>query len=420
MVLEPAGGSVDARLIAVLLQLLAESHGAGGPLGLGQVVGPAGVGAGAVLAVKVDGVVQAAAVEDVSAGKGLFPCFLFVDGLAENVDAGLEARGLGPGQVALEHGIQHQGAGLVAPVADADDDEGGARLLDLLPIHLLLVAGHVDAEGHVVLPDAVGVEVVDLVVDGLQAGQALMGGGVVVVGLVPLGPPAGIGRGLPLGEQPVEQPVEEPAQAVFLIPVDVLVFQHGVELVRGQGDPAAGVGGDGGGLIAGGQRVLGRGGLGHLLEAGLRGPHLRQPVLFLYICLGQGGGRLRPGRGRLFRRRGALLRRSLGRRGFFRRRDFHSGGSLLRFGGLGGCLRLGRLPGRTGLRLGCLCHGGRSRQGLRLLRRGLLIHGPRFHQQDLGLKHGGRVSRSPRHREGQGNDCRCHALAQIAAPSRSF
>src|SRR5699024_6100662 len=181
MVLEPAGGSVDTRLIAVLLPLLAERHGAGSALGLGQVVGPAGVGAGAVLAVKVDGVVQAAAVEDVSAGKGLFPCFLFVDGLAENVDAGLEARGLGPGQVALEHGIQHQGAGLVAPVTDADDDEGGARLLDLLPIHLLLVAGHVDAEGHVVLPDAVGVEVVDLVVDGLQAGQALMGGGVVVV-----------------------------------------------------------------------------------------------------------------------------------------------------------------------------------------------------------------------------------------------
>ena len=425
MVLEPAGGSVDARLIAVLLQLLAEGHSAGGPLGLGQVVGPAGVGAGAVLAVKVDGVVQAAAVEDVGAGKGFLAGLVLVDGLTEDVNAGLEARGLGPGQMALEHGIQHQGAGLVAAVADADDDKGRAGLFDLVPVHLLLVAGHVDAEGHVVLADAVGVKIIDLVVDGLQAGQPLMGRGVVVVGLAALGPPAGISRGLLGGEQPVEQPVEQPAQAVLLVPVDVLVRQHGVELVRGDGDPAAGVGGDGGGLIAGGQRVLGGGGVGHLLEACLGRLGGGQAVFFCKFRLGQG-------RGRLCRRfLGGLFGGSRCRRGLLR-----GGRGFCCFLYRGGCLRLGLRCGLSRLSGG---HRGRpehrrfrlrrlrlclDRRGLCGLRPGklrfLVVYGPRFHQQDLRLKRGGRIARGPRHHEGQGDDCRCNALAQIAAPSRSF
>ena len=120
----------------------------------------------------------------------------------------------------LEHGVQHQCAAAVAAVADADDDELDARRLDLLPVDVRLIFGDVDAEGGVLL-DTVGVEVIELVVDGLDARDRLVGVLVIIVGLAAHGAPAGIDRGRSRGAAVIvsfpEQEAPQPAQQAVLV-----------------------------------------------------------------------------------------------------------------------------------------------------------------------------------------------------------
>ena len=145
----------------------------------------------------------------------------------------------------LEHGVLDQvSRSAVAPVADADDDEAHAGLFDLVPVQPGLILGHVDAKGHVVLFNAVGIEIIQLAVNGAQTGDLFVGVLRIVVGLAVLGAPAGVGRSRFLflilaAEQPVEQP---PEKAVFVSQVDALrlgIFQRAgiqrlLDLFRGQ------------------------------------------------------------------------------------------------------------------------------------------------------------------------------------------
>ena len=145
----------------------------------------------------------------------------------------------------LEHGVLDQvSRSAVAPVADADDDEAHPGLFDLVPVQPGLILGHVDAKGHVVLLYAVGIEIIQLAVNGAQAGDFFVGVLRIVVGLAVLGAPAGVGRSRFLflilaAEQPVEQP---PEKAVFVSQVDALRLgilqragiQRLLDLLRGQ------------------------------------------------------------------------------------------------------------------------------------------------------------------------------------------
>ena len=98
----------------------------------------------------------------------------------------------GIGEMLFELGVLHQRAGTVAAVADADDDELDTGLLGLLKVDAGLVFGDVDAEGGVLL-DTVGVEVIELVVDGADAGDGVGGVLLIIIGLAVHGPPAGVG-----------------------------------------------------------------------------------------------------------------------------------------------------------------------------------------------------------------------------------
>ena len=100
---EPQGGGVDARLIALGLDFLAEGDGTLGAVLDAQTIGTAIAAAGS-LGVKVDGVVELAAVQDIGAALRFFPGLVLVDCLTEEVDAHLEARVPGVGEVLLEHG----------------------------------------------------------------------------------------------------------------------------------------------------------------------------------------------------------------------------------------------------------------------------------------------------------------------------
>ena len=214
---EPQGGGVDARLIALGLDFLAEGDGTLGAVLDTQTIGTA-ILAARGLGVKVDGVVELAAIQDIGAALRFFPGLVLVDCLTEEVDAHLEARVPGVGEVLLEHGVQHQCAAAVAAVADADDNELDARCLDLLPVDVRLIFGDVDAEGGVLL-DTVGVEVIELVVDGLDARDRLVGVLVIIVGLAAHGAPAGIdrSRGAAVIVSFPEQEVPQPAQQAVLV-----------------------------------------------------------------------------------------------------------------------------------------------------------------------------------------------------------
>ena len=216
---EPQGGGVDARLIALGLDFLAEGDGTLGAVLDAQTIGTAILAAGS-FGVKVDGVVELAAIQDIGAALRFFSGLVLVDCLTEEVDAHLEARVSGVGEVLLEHGVQHQCAAAVAAVADADDNELDARRLDLLPVDVRLIFGDVDAEGGVLL-DTVGVEVIELVVDGLDARDRLVGILVIIVGLAAHGAPAGIDRSRSRGAAVIvsfpEQEVPQPAQQAVLV-----------------------------------------------------------------------------------------------------------------------------------------------------------------------------------------------------------
>ena len=95
----------------------------------------------------------------------------------------------------LEHGVQHQRTGLaIAAVADADDDKADARLFDLRPVHIFLIFGNIHAEGLAVFQHAVRIEIIEFIVDTLDAGHRLVGALAVIVGLAAGGAPAGVYR----------------------------------------------------------------------------------------------------------------------------------------------------------------------------------------------------------------------------------
>ena len=240
----PCGGGVHAGLVAQRLHPLAEGDGALGTVLSAQTVGAAGAArGGGSLGVVEDGVVQHPAVQRPVAGLGLFLRFGLVHGLRKEIHAHLQPRIAGVGEVLFEHGILDQvSRSAVAPVADADDDEAHAGFFDLVPVQPGLILGHVDAKSHIVLLNAVGVEIIQLAVNGAQTGDLFVGVLRVVVGLAVLGAPAGVHRlfFFVLGaEQPVEQPTEK---AVFIGQVDALRFgilqragiQRLLDLLRGQ------------------------------------------------------------------------------------------------------------------------------------------------------------------------------------------
>ena len=207
----PCGGGVHAGLVAQLLYSLAEGDGALGTVLGAQTVGAAGAArGGGSLGVVEDGVVQHPAIQSPVAGLGLLLRFGLVHGLRKEIHAHLQPRIAGVGEVLLEHGILDQiSRSAVAPVADADDDEAHAGFFDLVPVQPGLILGHVDAKGHIVLFNAVGIEIIQLAVNGAQTGDLFVGVLRVVVGLAVLGAPAGVHRlffFVLAAEQPVEQP----------------------------------------------------------------------------------------------------------------------------------------------------------------------------------------------------------------------
>ena len=242
----PCGGSVHAGLVAQLLHPLAEGDGALGAVLNTQTVGAAGaVRGGGGLGVIEDGVVQHPAIQSPVAAIGLLLRLGLVHGLRKEIHAHLQPRVAGVGKVLLEHGVLDQvSRSAVAPVADADDDEAHPGLFDLVPVQPGLILGHIDAKSHIVLLYAVGIEIIQLAVNGAQAGDFFVGVLRVVVGLAVLGAPAGVDRSRFLflilaAEQPVKQP---PEKAVFIGQVDALrlgIFQRAgiqrlLDLLRGQ------------------------------------------------------------------------------------------------------------------------------------------------------------------------------------------
>ena len=69
---KPQGGGVDARLIALGLDFLAEGDGALGAVFDAQAIGTAILAAGGP-SIEVDGVVELAAVQDIGAALRFFP-----------------------------------------------------------------------------------------------------------------------------------------------------------------------------------------------------------------------------------------------------------------------------------------------------------------------------------------------------------
>lgn len=93
---EPQGGGVDARLIALGLDFLAEGDGTLGAVLDAQTIGTAIAAAGS-LGIKVDGVVELAAVQDIGAALRFFPglkvgVYFFSQAVNEN-EAREEAQG---------------------------------------------------------------------------------------------------------------------------------------------------------------------------------------------------------------------------------------------------------------------------------------------------------------------------------------
>ena len=137
------GIEVDHGLMAVLLDDLAEGFGA---FRQGLPVHGAGAGVTADPLPVVDhGQVQAFALEEIQAPSGLLGGLLRGDGLGVEVDAHVEACGLGAGQIFPGAVVGLDPAHAVAPVADADEGKVEACGADLLPIDLALVLADVDA-----------------------------------------------------------------------------------------------------------------------------------------------------------------------------------------------------------------------------------------------------------------------------------
>ena len=327
-------------------------------------------------------------VQHIHAGLRFLAGFVLIDGLSEAVDAHPQTGVPGIGEMLFELGVLHQCAGTVAAVADADNDELDTGLLGLLKVDAGLVFGDVDAKGGVLL-DAVGIKVIELVVDGADAGDGVGGVLLIIIGLAVHGPPAGVGGArcrcsrcgggglvfLLFAEQQVPQPFQEAVLAVKALGGDAAFVQRsgvqrGADLFRRQQDGAVGIGDPGrsdrlavlrggGGLGGfrfqrfhrGAQRVFCGQFRSLLHEVGEEG-------VFVVVLLGRTGHRVGGGSlsGRL--RRG-LVRHSGG--GFFNggfRRRFGAGSRHL-------SLRRGHRHSGRGSRGLCRCGLLRSRAGSR-------------------------------------------------------
>ena len=222
----PCGGCVHTGLITLRLDFLTKRNGALGAVGDAQTVGTAGaVGGSGSFGVKEDRIVQFAAVQHIGAGKGFFLCLGLSGSLTEEIDTHLQARVLRVGKMFLKHGVQHQIAcRAVAAVADADDNKADTGLFDLGPVNILLVFGHIDAEGRAVLQHAVIIKIIQFSIHRLDALDRLVCGLAIIIGLAIGGAPAGVDRGgVLLFLQPAEQEIEQPAEkSVFIAQVDAL------------------------------------------------------------------------------------------------------------------------------------------------------------------------------------------------------
>ena len=267
---EPGGGGVHAGLVAQCLDLFAESHSTLGAVFHAQTIGTAIACTGS-LGIKVDGVIELAAIQHIDAGLCFLAGLVLVDGLAEAVDAHPQPGVAGVGEVLLKLGVLHQRAGAVAAVAYADDGKLHTCRFHLVPIDAALVLGNIDAEGGGLL-HAGGIKIIELVVDALDAGDGLVSVLVVVIGLAVFGAPAGIlGRFfLILAEEELPQPLQ---QAVFTGQaggVDALFVQRAAvqcipDLLRGQQNGAVDILDLGFGqhilaVLGSGRRFLGYGG----------------------------------------------------------------------------------------------------------------------------------------------------------------
>ena len=139
--------AVQHGRVSGLLNTLAEGQGVGAELGGGEVVGTRHVAVGDGLLVEHDGVAEldvggGEAVDDVV---GLFARLVLGDGLGEEVHAHLDARRRGAGKVGEEVLVEVHGALAVPAEAQAQHGEVDTGGLDLGPVDLAVVLGHVDA-----------------------------------------------------------------------------------------------------------------------------------------------------------------------------------------------------------------------------------------------------------------------------------
>lgn len=104
---EPGGGGVHAGLVAQCLDLFAESHSTLGAVFHAQTIGTAIACTGS-LGIKVDGVIELAAIQHIDAGLCFLAGLVLVDSLAEAVDAHPQPGVAGVGEVLLKLGILHQ------------------------------------------------------------------------------------------------------------------------------------------------------------------------------------------------------------------------------------------------------------------------------------------------------------------------
>src|SRR5699024_7230109 len=130
--------------------------------------------------VKIDAVRQRIALHKAQHHGGFLHGFAFINGLAVEVDAYLNAGGRGALNVAAEGGILNQCAGTIAAVPAADDRKGDAVGRNCVPIDCALELRNVDATGF--LAQHTGrAEGVDVTLNHLGTGHGLVGSGVVII-----------------------------------------------------------------------------------------------------------------------------------------------------------------------------------------------------------------------------------------------
>ena len=136
---------VDAGRVAAAPDRLAEGHRAVGERGGVPVVGARVLRALDLFPVEDHRQRYVVAIQPLHDEAGLLHGLLHVHGLGEEVDAHLQAASQRALDVALEPGVLEQAALGPAAAPHADHREVHARGGDPVPVHLVLVLGHIDA-----------------------------------------------------------------------------------------------------------------------------------------------------------------------------------------------------------------------------------------------------------------------------------